>query len=181
MKTKFLSLIFLMFFATSCGGDDNGPGTPPTSNPSNLNVTYNIVGNEDNLILGNGSGIVEFDAKATNAESYVLEYKGSSFDMVNGKLDLTIEESGAVTVQIKAIGSSGTSISKTESFDIVVEKEMPDELLQFLTADGSQKWRIIILIIAGISSPLRFLMLFQTFLWIYTSKHGMRILIYGNT
>ena len=142
MKTKFLSLIFLMFFATSCGGDDNGPGTPPTSNPSNLNVTYNIVGNEDNLILGNGSGIVEFDAKATNAESYVLEYKGSSFDMVNGKLDLTIEESGTVTVQIKAIGSSGTSISKTESFDIVVEKEMPDELLQFLTADGSQKWRI---------------------------------------
>ena len=62
--------------------------------------------------------------------------------MINGKYDLTVDETGSVTVQIKATGSSGTSISKSESFDIVVSETIPDDLLAFLTDNGSQKWRI---------------------------------------
>lgn len=144
MKTKFISLIVLMIFITSCGGDGDGPETPPVVLPTNLVVTYDIEGASTSDPEGNGTGNVTFKATASNATSYRLEYDGNSQPMPNGELTIAFELPGvqAYEIKISAIGAGNSTISENINIDVKREYEVPADILTLLTNNDSQKWRI---------------------------------------
>ena len=146
MKTKFISLIFLIIFTSSCGGNDGGidPGNPVVEVPKNLQVTTEISGASVEIPEGDGSGEVTYKATADNTLSFRLEYDGSSKPMPNGEIAVTFDIPGVhqYEVKITALGKENTSISKNLTTEVNREYEIPADLLTFLTNNDTQKWRI---------------------------------------
>ncbi|MBU2996934.1 glycoside hydrolase family 16 protein [Cellulophaga baltica] len=136
------SLLVLAMFFASCHEDELVLGETVT--PSNLSVTAEIVGVDDDNPYGDGSGAVNFTAVADDALSYKYIYDGQETVESSGELTLNFSTTGVnvYSITVLAIGEGGLSSSTTIDVEVLALYEAPDDLLQMLVGDGSVTWRI---------------------------------------
>jgi hypothetical protein len=141
--SRYILLLFVSVFLTftSCLEDDYKLGELVA--PSNVTLTYEIVGANAENPYGDGSGLVNFTATAD-------QYITFNFLFGDGK-DNKIAHSGKVThqfsvngintynVTVTAVGTGGILSSKTEQVE-VFSSFTDDEALEFLTGGSSKTW-----------------------------------------
>lgn len=139
-KKYFLILVSILAF-TGCQDDDTTFGD--INSPSGLVVDADIVGQDDGENPnGDGSGFVDFTAKANDAISYKYIFSDGDVKVSpNGILRKRFNTNGTnvYTVTVVANGTAGVSSSIT--FEITVFSDFKDPLaVAFLTGGSSKKW-----------------------------------------
>jgi len=111
----------------SCGGDGgdepNIPPTPTIITPSNLNLSITVVGANNGQPNGDGSGIIQCSASATDAVKYGFRFgTGSEVESIIGNIDFTYTQKGinTYTVYVYAYSSTGHFISTSKVITIYV-------------------------------------------------------------
>jgi len=137
---------YILFFASllilaGCQNDDTPFGDIKT--PTNLVVDYTIAGQDQGENLhGDGSGIVNFKAKATNAISYKYIFSdGTNFSSPSGELRKRFNTNGVNVYNVTVVANGTGGVSSSQSFDITVYSIFDDPIAkQFLTGGSSKKW-----------------------------------------
>ena len=141
---KYLSIIFLsLFVMTACEEDDYEFGS--ITAPSNLQVSVDIVGSDEDNPYGDGSGIVNFNAAANNAINYEFIIDGETAAIsTSGVLEQTFYTVGVVSYDIivVATGTAGNASSTAFSIEVLATYEPPAALMQILTNGSSRTWRV---------------------------------------
>lgn len=146
MKKIFLNIIafFSLLVLVSCQDDNVEFGSLVA--PSNLVVTFDIVGKTDQTPEGDGSGIVKFTAKADNAITYKYVYGDGVSEMTpagTAAHGFTTVGINTYTVTIIANGKGGVTTSTT--VDVKVFSNFSDEKSTNLLTGGTaagKKWYI---------------------------------------
>ncbi|MEZ5195213.1 MAG: hypothetical protein R2764_02045 [Bacteroidales bacterium] len=137
----FITFIGLSLITVSCQKDDYELGALIT--PTNVTLSYEIVGVDAEHPYGDGSGVVNFTAGADNAITF-------TYDFGDGR-DIGVAPSGAVShifsltgvntynVTVSTVGTGGIISTKTTQID-VFSSFSDDEALQFLTNGSSKTW-----------------------------------------
>ena len=137
---KYFLLIASLIFAMGCQEEDNSFGD--LSAPINLVVQADIQGQDGTNPNGDGSGIVNFVATATNAISYKYVFSdGTSENAPSGIYQKRFTQPGVneYTVTITASGKGG--VSTTTTLNLEVRSDFTDaEALQFLTGGTQKNW-----------------------------------------
>ena len=136
-----LSIALLVLWNCSSDSSDDGGGN---NSVSNLSVTINIVGVDTANPNGDGSGVVNISATATNAVNYGFKF-GSEAEQQNtsGSIQRVFTDEGTNTyiVTVKAYGNEGDSISKVETFTVYVTEDtsvvLPSNLVLTANIDGA--------------------------------------------
>ena len=136
-----LSIAPLVLWNCSSDSSDDGGGN---NSVSNLSVTINIVGVDIANPNGDGSGVVNISATATNAVNYGFKF-GSEAEQQNtsGSIQRVFTDEGTNTyiVTVKAYGNEGDSISKVETFTVYVTEDtsvvLPSNLVLTANIDGA--------------------------------------------
>jgi beta-glucanase (GH16 family) len=142
MKTILNNILvtLTLILVSSCQEDDNLFGD--LSAPTNLVVQSNIQGVDVANPNGDGSGIVNFVATATNAISYKYVFSdGTSANAPSGEYQKRFTQPGVneYTVTVTASGKGG--VSTTTTFNIEVRSDFTDdEAVQFLTGGSQKNW-----------------------------------------
>lgn len=142
MKTilKNLLIMLTLLLVSSCQEEDNLFGD--LSAPTNLTVQADIQGEDTANPNGDGSGIVNFEAKATNAISYKYVFSdGTSANAPSGVYQKRFTQPGIneYTVTVTASGKGG--VSTTTTLNIEVRSDFTDdEAVQFLTNGTQKNW-----------------------------------------
>ncbi len=132
-----------------CSSDDNNQtGTPQEITPSNLIININKSGSSSLLPNGDGSGVVSFEASATDAISYAFRLdSGQLIPSSSGSWIqiFTIPGETAHTIEVVAYSSTGNTASLTQQFTIYVQEITGEQLIwsdEFDTAGtpNSSKW-----------------------------------------
>lgn len=119
-----ITLVLLL----SCGGgkDDepNIPADPEKIIPSNLTLVITLVGADDNNPNGDGTGVIQCTASATNAVSYGFRF-GNSTEVTSttGNLEYTFTQKGTnvFTVYVYAYSKTGDYINTSKVVTVFVE------------------------------------------------------------
>lgn len=139
---KIIGLLLPLVCFGSCEKDD--PGIGEIIAPTNIVVTAEILGQDADHPYGDGTGIINFNAKANNALGF--RYVTSSGQQVSpsGKASLLFTDIGVNTYQVVvvAIGTGGTTSSITVDVEVLVTYSPPADLLDKLVGNGSKTWRI---------------------------------------
>lgn len=134
LATLTLVLVF------SCQEDDNSFGN--LSAPTNLVVQADIQGLDTSNPNGDGSGIVNFVATATNAISYKYDFSdGTSINAPSGQIEKRFTQPGVneYTVTVTASGKGG--VSTTTTLNLEVRSDFTDAAaIQFLTGGSQRNW-----------------------------------------
>lgn len=129
-----------LLLVSSCQEEDNLFGD--LSAPTNLTVEAIIQGQNPTNPNGDGSGIVNFEAKATNAISYKYVFSdGTSANAPSGVYQKRFTQPGIneYTVTVTASGKGG--VSTTTTLNIEVRSDFTDdEAVQFLTNGTQKNW-----------------------------------------
>ncbi|MEL1240342.1 glycoside hydrolase family 5 protein [Flavobacterium flavipallidum] len=118
---KKISYLLLGFVALllSCSKDDSGD--IPSSAPSDLKITSEIIGTSTDKPNGNGSGMVKFKATATNATTYQIQVDGKTQTMPNGELTYTFTTAGTNTYNVTVTAyNNGKNTKTTTSVSVYV-------------------------------------------------------------
>ena len=132
-----LSVLMLLAFS-SCVDDDFNIGE--ITNPSNLNISTEVVGESEEMPYGDGSGAVNFTVTADNAMTYKFIY-GDGFEEVS--YDGTTTHSFATngvndyTVTVIASGTGGAAANTTTT--VTVFSDFSDPETKFLLTGGDTK------------------------------------------
>lgn len=133
-KLLYILGSFLFLGLMGCEEDlgQLGELTPPT----NLTVTANV--------SADGSGLVDFNASAENAQTYHFYFglsESESATLVpSGQLTYAYRGTGTYLVRVVAFGEGGLSSSATTEIDVQVDFKLPTEVRQTLTNGGSRTW-----------------------------------------
>ncbi|WKK65126.1 glycoside hydrolase family 16 protein [Lutimonas zeaxanthinifaciens] len=139
MKNILYLFAAFLFFGTivwSCQEEVPELGTLYV--PSNLGVSVEI--------QSDGSGLVNFQASATDALNYHFYFGNSPsedpFVSSDGKASNFYKKTGTndYLVKIVAFGAGGVSSSITEEITVFVDFEVPSEIIKALTNNGSKEW-----------------------------------------
>lgn len=138
---KNLAIVFTILFAFSgCQDDDNTFGD--INSPNGIEVEAVILGVSDEFPDGDGSGKVDFTAKANNATNYKYIFSdGTEVNSPSGIIQkgFNITGTNIYTVTVLASGSAG--VSSSMSFEITVFSNFKDDqAVDFLTGGTSKKW-----------------------------------------
>lgn len=139
---KNIAIVLTVLFAFSgCQDDDNKFGD--INSPSGIEVEAVILGVSDEFPDGDGSGKVNFVAKAKNATNYKFIFSdGSENNVPSGILNqksFNTPGTNTYTVTVLATGTAG--VSSSMSFEITVFSNFKDdEAVGFLTGGTSKKW-----------------------------------------
>lgn len=110
--------------------------------PSNLEVSYEVVGQSAEMPDGDGSGIINFTASANNAMTYKFVY-GDGFSDVSsdGTASHNFNKNGVndYTVTVVASGAGGASSSRITVVTVFSDFSDP-ETKQLLTGGNSKTW-----------------------------------------
>ncbi len=142
-SNRYIILTFaaLLFMLGSCQKDEYQLGELIA--PTNLNLSYEIVGADAENPNGDGSGLVKFSASADHAITY-------NFEFGDGK-DSKIAPGGSTThlysingvntynVTMYAVGTGGISSSKSVQID-VYSSFSDDEAKQLLSGGSTKTW-----------------------------------------
>lgn len=115
-KTPAYLLHLALFALFSCSGSESStpPVNPPTdTTPTNLTLTTSVQGETSNSPYGDGSGVVNLSAQATNAVNYeFIINDGSPIQSTDGKYMVTFNEKEGIAIHdIKVIAYSSTNKS----------------------------------------------------------------------
>lgn len=130
----------LLILVSSCQDDDKKFGDIVT--PTNLTLSYDIVGKDGDHPDGDGSGKVALTAHADNATSYKYFFSDESEQNApTGIFTKQFTKTGVntYTVTVVAYGTGGNSTSTSTEVTVLSTFEDP-EALQFLTNGTSKKW-----------------------------------------
>ena len=139
LKNHFLVLL-LSVVAVGCVDDDFEIGE--LKNPTNLSVTAEVMGQNEENPYGDGTGEVAFEAYADGAMTYKFVFEnGSSVMAPGGEYVHQFSQTGTnvYTVTVIAYGPGGTASSMTTEVEVLVTYEPPQELLEKLVG---KEWRI---------------------------------------
>jgi beta-glucanase (GH16 family) len=133
-----VTLSLLLVF--SCQEEDNVFGD--LSAPTNLTIQANIEGVSTANPNGDGSGVVNFVATATNAISYKYVFSdGTTANAPSGQLQKRFTQPGTneYTITVTASGKGG--VSTTTTLTLQVRSDFTDaEAVQFLTGGSQKSW-----------------------------------------
>lgn len=111
--------------------------------PTNVNLTYEIVGADDENPNGDGSGVVNFTATANNAITFSYDFgDGSNIGVApDGNISHLFSITGVnpYNVTVSAVGTGGTASTKTTQIEVLSTFE-DEEALEFLTGGSSKSW-----------------------------------------
>lgn len=139
---KVFCLFLFSALAMSCVDDDFEIGE--ITNPSNINVTTEVVGQSEEMPYGDGSGVVNFNVTADDAMTYRFIY-GDGFEEVSydGTTTHPFTTNGIndYTVTIIASGTGGAAANTTTT--VTVFSDFNDPETKFLLTGGDTKtWYI---------------------------------------
>lgn len=112
-----IGLITFSFFLHSCRKDR-------VSNPSNLNLSITIQGADENNPNGDGSGVVQLIASATNAVKYRFKFGSEEErESISGNINYTFTDGGTnnYLVTVFAYSSTNDSISTFKTITVYVD------------------------------------------------------------
>ena len=141
IKYNNLSVIFglMLLLVLSCGGsgEEDDPYVPEIETeviiPSNLLLTVNIVGSDSNNPEGDGTGVINCSASATDAVSYEFRFgNGAQITNTTGTVEYEYTERGTniYTVSVYAYSKTGDHINTFKQIKILVQR-LPFETLVF--------------------------------------------------
>lgn len=111
--------------------------------PTNVNLTFEIVGADDSNPYGDGSGLVNFTATADSEITYRFDFGDDTDNKMvpSGKYQHRFAQSGINTYNITvfAIGTGGMSSTKTTQAEVLSLFE-DEEANQLLTGGSSKSW-----------------------------------------
>jgi len=124
--------------ALSCSGSDDigpaGDNGPLEITPSNLVLTIDIVGADPNFPYGDGLGVIQCTATATDAVKYGFKFdNGDEIESFSGNLDFTFTNDGTNShiVYVFAYSSTNNFISNFQEITVYVN----DSGLQLVWSD----------------------------------------------
>ena len=148
MSLKFKSYTFLFVSIAiaifwSCSSDSSSDDGTDNS-VANLIVTIDVAGTNASNPNGDGSGVVNISATATNAVNYGFKF-GSAAEQQNtsGNIQQIFTDEGTNTyiLTVKAYGDGGESISEVETFSVYVLEDTsvitPSNLVLTVSIDGA--------------------------------------------
>ena len=141
-KIKYLLkslLVITGLVFTSCETEDHEFGD--IVNPTNLQVSADIVGADENNPNGDGSGTVNLTAVADNAITYKFVSNGVETMAPSGMITYNFSNTGLSTYEVTviAIGTAGVVSNTSISLDVLVLYSPPQELLDALYTNS---WRV---------------------------------------
>jgi hypothetical protein len=141
-KIKYLFKSLLVITAlvfTSCETEDHEFGD--ILNPTNLQVSADLVGADENNPNGDGSGTVNLTALADNAITYKFVSNGVETMAPSGMITYNFSNTGLSTYEVTviAIGTAGVVSNTFISLDVLVLYSPPQELLDALYTNS---WRV---------------------------------------
>lgn len=140
-KYTFILFFGLLLCFTGCKQEKVELGDLVT--PTNLNVAFEIAGVDADNPYGDGTGTVNFTAKADNAITYTFDFgDGRDVQVVpDGKISYRFSVNGIniYNVTVSAVGTGGITSTKTAPVEVFSSFE-DEEALQFLTGGSSKSW-----------------------------------------
>ncbi|WPR73012.1 family 16 glycosylhydrolase [Flavobacterium sp. NG2] len=132
--------IFTLLLMVNCSKDDYSFGS--LTAPSNLNISYEIIGKTTTTPVGDGTGKVKFTVKADNAISYKLIFDdGTTENAPNGVFEKRFTKVGVNTYRVTVVASGTAGITTNTTVDVeVLSTFSDDEAVTFLTGGNSKKW-----------------------------------------
>ena len=141
---KYISILFISLIVfTACEQENYEFG--PITTPSNLEVSFDIVGADENNPYGDGSGLVHFIATANNAINYQFIIDGETAAVSSsGVFQRTFYNIGVNTydIVVLATGTAGNASSTAFSIEVLATYTPPEALIQALTGGSSKTWRV---------------------------------------
>ena len=140
IKYLFKSLLVITGLVfTSCETQDHEFGD--ILNPTNLQVSADLVGADENNPNGDGSGTVNLTAVADNAITYKFVSNGVETMAPSGMITYNFSNTGLSTYEVTviAIGTAGVVSNTSISLDVLVLYSPPQELLDALYTNS---WRV---------------------------------------
>jgi len=134
---KFLMLLVLV---SSCQDDDKKFGDLVT--PTNLTITYELVGKDAENPDGDGTGKVALKAVADNATSYKFFFSDeTSENSPTGEFTKQFTKNGVNTYTVTAVAYGTGGNSTSTSIEVTVLSTFSDpEAVQFLTGGTTKTW-----------------------------------------
>lgn len=140
-KYLIITLLGIQLFMSGCGEDNYKLGDLIT--PSNLEITYEVVGVDAQNPYGDGSGAVNFKATATDYITFNYLFGDGKDGKIkqDGKVTHVFSKNGVNTynVTVLAVGTGGITTSKTIQVK-VYSSFTDDEAVTFLTGGSSKTW-----------------------------------------
>jgi len=140
-KYILVSLIGLLFTLNACQKDEYDLGELVA--PTNVSLSYEIVGVDNENPNGDGSGLVNFTVMADNAITYNFDFGDGSDIQTAGSGKITKQYSinglNIYNVTAFAVGTGGITSTKTDQVE-VYSSFSDAEALQFLTGGSSKSW-----------------------------------------
>jgi hypothetical protein len=134
-------LLGLAVFMQSCQEETYTLGELKT--PTNLDITYEIVGQDAENPYGDGSGLVHFTASADNEFTFNFQFGDDSKIAIaqDGKAThkYTINGVNEYNVLVKAVGAGGVISTKTVQLEVFSSFTDP-QAVEFLTGGSSKTW-----------------------------------------
>lgn len=141
--SRYTLLLFVSFFLTftSCLEDNYKLGELIA--PTNVTLSYEIVGADAENPYGDGSGLVNFTATAENYITFNFLFGDGKDNKIahSGKVTHQFSKNGVNTynVTVLAVGTGGITTSKTAQVQ-VYSSFTDDEAVEFLTGGSSKTW-----------------------------------------
>ncbi len=140
-KNILVILIGMLVIFGSCQKDEYELGELKT--PVNVELTYEIVGVDNDNPYGDGSGLVNFIASADNEITFNYMFGDGKDNKIapDGTISHQFSKTGVniYDVTVIAVGTGGISSSKTVQVE-VFSSFTDDEALEFLTGGASKTW-----------------------------------------
>ncbi len=140
-KNILVILIGMLVIFGSCQKDEYELRELKT--PVNVELTYEIVGVDNDNPYGDGSGLVNFIASADNEITFNYMFGDGKDNKIapDGTISHQFSKTGVNTydVTVIAVGTGGISSSKTVQVE-VFSSFTDDEALEFLTGGASKTW-----------------------------------------
>lgn len=140
---KYILVILLGFQLVFSGCKDNNYELGELVTPTNVELSYEVVGVDADNPYGDGSGLVNFTASASNniTFNYMFDDGKDSEISADGKITHRFSKNGVNTynVTVVAVGTGGIQSSVTAPVE-VFSSFTDDEAVEFLTGGSSKTW-----------------------------------------
>lgn len=140
--TLFVAIIGGMITLNGCYEDESSFGEVVA--PSNLTIDFTIANADTENPYGDGSGIVNFVARADNAMNYKFYFGDNTNASTNSGIvahPFALTGINTYTVTVVATGTGGASSSVSETVTVFSSFDDP-ETKQFLTGGSTKTWYI---------------------------------------
>jgi len=137
----FIAIAAFLIVLTGCQKDQYDMGALVA--PTNLSVSFDIVGADAENPYGDGSGMVNFTATAQNAITYSFDFGDGSSPVTSGsgKIMKRFSITGTVgyNVTVKAVGTGGITSSTTAQLQVLSTFE-DIQAVENLTGGSTKTW-----------------------------------------